>query len=174
MSDLGDCQREDKRISGILRGLWDERALTSGKNNPNNHLLRALYRETSNQPVLSLIPSVDQLMIIFSNADFASSDAERVEVAGIFRTYIFKRDPFPMASQHEGRDLACRCLVSLGLFKQRMEYHCRYHEAPSPSFYRQVGIAEFDCINRRDLSHNFVNWENFFSEFFPLTSSVSE
>ena len=67
-------------------------------------------------------------MIIFANADFANSDAERVEVAGIFRTYIFKRDIFPLASQHEGRDLACRCLVSLGLFRKRMEYHCRYHE----------------------------------------------
>ena len=170
MSNLSECRKEDKRISGILKGLWDERTSPSGLNNRNNILLKSLYREVSEASLISLLPSANQLMIIFSNADFANSDAERVEVAGIFREYIFKRDPFPMASQHEGRDLACRCLISLGLFKQRMEYHCRYHEAPHPDFYRQVGITEFDCINRRDLSHNFIHWENFFSEFFPLTS----
>ena len=56
MSGLSDCQREDKRISGILKGLWDERDSPADLNNKNNSLLKALYRETSENSILSLLP----------------------------------------------------------------------------------------------------------------------
>ena len=168
MGNLGDCHKGDQRISGILKGLWDPATSASGRVDHNTTLLKALYRETSVDPVVSLLSPLDQLMIIFSNADFASSDQERVDVAGIFREYAFMTDPLPLISQHSGRDLACRCLISLGLFGKMMESHYKYHAAPKPEFYREVGITEFNCINRRDLSQNFVNWENFFGEFFPL------
>ncbi len=127
--------------------------------------LDALYAQTS-ESILWTVPSFNQLMLVFSQASFASSEQEQVDVASIVLKYIRETEIFPLVSKHEGLDLASRCLISLGLFKDKMVRSCNYHAAPTPEFYRNVGVSQFKILQRYDLSRNFTRWENFLGEFF--------
>lgn len=109
---------------------------------------------------------LEQIMVIVSLSPFANSENECCEVAGIIYWGIHRIDIIPMVSKHSGKDLAYRCLVSLGLFKQYLIRQCERYGAPSPLFYRQVGIKSFENIGMEDIGGHFNKWENFISEFF--------
>lgn len=73
-----------------------------------------------------------------------------------------------MISEHQGKSLAYRCLISLGLFKAAMERRCDRHGAPSPYFYRTIGIVSFNNIGMLEISSHFLGWEMFLSEMFVV------
>ena len=107
-----------------------------------------------------------QVMFIVSLSNFADSESECYNVAEIIYWGMHRIDIMPMVTKHKGKDLAYRCLITLGFFKQGLIKRWERHAAPSPSFYRQVGIQSFENIGMNDIGNHFYQWENFMSEFF--------
>lgn len=110
--------------------------------------------------------SDEQLMIILSQAEFANSDDECAYVAGVVKRYLKTAEVLPFTIEHKGYDLASRCLISLSFFYRALEKRWKYHSAPEPNFYREVGKKTFWDIGRQDVSDNFEKWENFMQENF--------
>ena len=71
-----------------------------------------------------------------------------------------------MVSEHRGKELAYRCLISLGIFKKAIVHRSERHGAPSPDFYRNIGRSTFVQIGKEDVGNHFLQWENFLSEMF--------
>jgi hypothetical protein len=110
--------------------------------------------------------SVTQLFVFVSQADFANSEEECVNIAEIIHSYLRVNDIFPLVSKHRGKDLASRCLISLSLFYDGMRRNYQVHAAPKPEFYEVVGIKTFQEVGMNDISDNFVKWKYFLGEFF--------
>jgi len=119
----------------------------------------------SGETVLDKFPFT-QLMLITSLSPFSNSEEESAIVASIIYWGIKERDILPMVAEHHGKELAYRCLVSLGMFKKALIVRWKRYAAPSPVFYRNVGIRSFSQIGMEDISNHFQRWENFMSEIF--------
>jgi len=102
----------------------------------------------------------DQLLVIASQADFATED-ECVCVASIVYRYLPITEIFPMVTEHHGMDLGSRCLLALSFFQPAMQ---------QPRFYRQAGRQGFYQADRHDLAKHFTNWEYFLNEMLPLST----
>ncbi len=111
-------------------------------------------------------PSNEQLMVLLSQASFANNGTECVYVAKIVRRFLMVDEPLPRVAEHQGYDLASRCLVSLGFFPKAIEKRWERYGAPKPEFYREVGKTTFHEIGRADVSENFEKWERFMQEMF--------
>jgi hypothetical protein len=109
---------------------------------------------------------VSQLTLIISESPFATSDNECVEVTKIVVWGLDKLDILPSIIEHEGQELAYRCLLSLSLFKEKMEKKWRFHGAPNPDFYREAGITSFHRIGSYEISEHFYQWEHFMRDLF--------
>ena len=142
-----------------IRSLWEDK---------NVRLL--LQKEIGKQLLLDtkLIDEtpLTQLMFLTSLSSFSSSDQECYYVASIIWWGLNEEDILPRVAEHRGKDLAYRCLISLGFFKNALISKWERHAAPSPSFYRDVGMRSFDQIGMPNVSHHFRQWEHFMGEFF--------
>ena len=107
-----------------------------------------------------------QLMFITTLSPFATSDKECHLVAEIIYWGMHRTDILPLISEHKGKDLAYRCLISLGFFTSAIEKKWKRRGSPSPSFYREVGINAFNQIEMKDISKHFIGWESFLKEYF--------
>jgi len=108
-----------------------------------------------------------QLMLMTSLSPFADSDTECCNVASIIYWGISRTDIIPyVTDQQTQRELAYKCLISLGIFKGVIIKRWERRGAPSPDFYRRIGISSFEQIGMRDISDHFCQWEGFMSEFF--------
>lgn len=111
-------------------------------------------------------PPLTQFLLIASTSPFASSDTECSEIASILYWGIRQVDILPMVTEHQGKELAYRCLISLGIFKEALRERCDRHGAPSPDFYRIVGVSSFNRLGMTEISSHFTGWESFLSEMF--------
>ena len=132
---------------------------------------RFLLQQEIGKQVLSQDEFLDQLpltqlMFLTSLSPFSNSEEECFMVASIICWGIRKNDILPMVTEHCGKELAYRCLISLGFFKNVLVRRWERHGAPSPSFYRNVGVKSFDQIGLNNISNHFCQWENFMGEFF--------
>lgn len=139
-----------------------------GSNNKGSRLL--IEREIGKQildyqDIIKELP-LTQLMFVASMSPFASSSNECYTVAEIVYWGINTKDILPMVSEHKGKELAYRCLVSLGIFKKAIIHRSERHGAPSISFYRNLGVSTFIQIGEEDIGNHFQQWENFLSEMF--------
>ena len=75
-------------------------------------------------------------------------------------------DIIPQITKHQGFDLASRCLVSLGFFRDYMTHLTNNHGYPSPDFYVLVGKKTFIQEGRKDISLHFESWMSFLHESF--------
>ena len=112
-----------------------------------------------NQPIF--VSPINQVMVIFSQAQFADTEEECVDVALILCVPPF--DVFPEITEHQGWGLATRCLIGLSIFYKGMEARQR-RGYPAPHFYRQVGKSTFQRCGKPELSSHFENWERFIGE----------
>ena len=110
--------------------------------------------------------SFSQLLILTSLSPFASSENEKAEVAGIIFWGIKHNDILPLVTEHQNKELAYRCLISLGFFRKALEERCNRYGAPSPDFYRTIGIGAFSRNKMEDIGEHFFKWENFINEIF--------
>ncbi|HUU87506.1 MAG TPA: hypothetical protein VMX17_07100 [Candidatus Glassbacteria bacterium] len=111
-----------------------------------------------------------QLRIIISSmSSFAFSKDECNDVTDIIIWGLKNEDDknvFPMITEHQGYELAKRCLISLSFFEKHMVYKWEKHAAPSPDFYRKIGISSFKTSGHSDIGYHFDNWSLFIKEFF--------
>lgn len=77
-------------------------------------------------------------------------------------------DIIPMVSEHQGEELAARCLVSLGFFRERMNHLTDYHGDPAPKFYMAVGKKEFSRAGRFQVAGHLEDWTDFMHERFKV------
>lgn len=110
--------------------------------------------------------SFDQILVITSLSPFASSDDERQSVAHIIYWGIKRGDMLPLCTEHQGKELAYRCLISLGFFKRALIERHKRHGAPSPDFYREVGIEAFNRARMVEIGNHFYKWESFINDIF--------
>ena len=113
------------------------------------------------QPVF--ISPLDQILVLLSQAQFADTEEECVEVAHIL--CVPPQDVFPEIHRHQGLALANRCLIGLSVFYKGMEARTR-RGYPAPPFYRRVGKTTFQRCGKPELDSHFENWEIFISEHF--------
>ena len=107
-----------------------------------------------------------QILALTSMATFANSIEERENAAKIIWWGLKRTDIVPFITEHYGKELAFRCFISLSFFKKMLEKRCERRGAPSPNFYRTIGIMEFRKINMFGISEHFEKWESFASEIF--------
>ena len=158
MATLIDSLFQDKDADGI-RKLWEDKS---------SHLM---LEQEIGKKLIELDIIIDelpltQLMFISTLSPFASSKKECYAVAEIIYWGIQKEDILPLVTEHQGRSLAYRCLVSLGFFKPALIKRHKRYGAPSLSFYREVGIKSFSHIGMEDIGSHFKQWEHFLNEFF--------
>lgn len=106
----------------------------------------------------------DQLKMLTATAAFAESDQECVDVARMIHWIFRQPDVLPMISQHSGFDLLSRCLISISLFRKALERRLQRRGAPSPSFYREIGIITAKQEGMTLVAQHFDNWSGFIGE----------
>jgi len=142
-----------------IRRLWEDKG---------SHLLLEQEigkRLIESDVIIDELP-LTQLMFIATLSPFASSKKECYDVAEIIYWGMQKSDILPLVTEHQGKALAYRCLISLGLFKPALIKRHRRHGSPSPDFYRAVGIESFSSVGMSDIGLHFGRWECFMNEFF--------
>lgn len=148
-----------KDPADAIRKLWEDE---------NSRLLiqKEIGKELLNNDSIIDDLSLVQLMLITSLSHFAESEDECHDVASIIYWGFNKPDILPLITEHEGKELAYRCLISLGFYSEALHKRCQRYAAPSPSFYRAVGISSFKQIGKDNIGLHFYQWENFISEMF--------
>ena len=137
-----------KKQANAIRKLWDDKSS------------RPLLRQEIGKQLIATDTVIDkvplaQLMLIMSLSSFSDSPEECSTVAAIVYLGIKRNDILPMVSEHRGKELAFRCLISLGFFKTALIRRWKRHAAPSPGFYRDVGIKSFGQIGMDYVSSHF-------------------
>ena len=116
---------------------------------------------------ITLYDPFDQLLLLTSQAPFATEEEECVLIAKfIYRFIHTKQDEtvLPMVTQHRGVDLASRCLISLAMFYKNLEFRHQRYGSPSPTYYRHAGIWNFETSDLEALAAHFRSWELFLNE----------
>ena len=145
--------------SQAIQKLWEDRA--------SRFLIqKEIGKKLLDKDVIVLDLPLTQIMFLTSLSDFASSENECYEVAEVVHWGINHKDILPLVSEHNGKELAYRCLISLGFFRTRIEERSKRYGSPSCIFYRNVGKKTFISIGKQDIGEHFYSWENFLSEFF--------
>lgn len=148
-----------KSQADAIRTLWED---TSSRSLIQQEIGKKLL---DHDKIIGELP-LTQVMFIVSLSPFADSEKECNEIAEMVYWGIHRKDIVPMITEHNGKELAYRCLISLGFFKEYLTKRWERFGAPSPSYYRQVGIKSFKEIGRDDIGNHFGKWEGFMSEFF--------
>lgn len=148
-----------KSQADAIRTLWED---TSSRSLIKKEIAKTLL---DNDQIINEFP-LTQLMFIMSLSPFADSENECNNVAEIIYWGIHRIDIIPMVTEHNGKELAYRCLISLGFFKPILVRRWKRQGAPSPDFYRQVGIESFKRIGMVDIGNHFGKWEGYIGEFF--------
>ena len=146
------------QIESIIKLWQDKNSRLLIEKEIGKHLLES-------DEVLSDSP-FNQLLVITSLSPFASSDDERQSVAHIIYWGIKRGDMLPLCTEHQGKELAYRCLISLGFFKKALIERYKRHSAPSPDFYRDVGINAFNQARMIEIGNHFYKWEIFINDIF--------
>lgn len=142
-----------------IRKLWEDK---DSKALLKREIAKQLLKDES---VLVDLP-LSQIMFLMSLSSFASSENECYDVAGVIYWGISQDDIFPLITEHTGKELAYRCLISLSLFKSCMEEKTKRRGAPDIKYYRLVGINSFNVLGKTDIGSHFCQWESFIGEMF--------
>lgn len=127
-------------------------------------LLKSMGQKLLQKDEIFAIDSMGQILLLVANAPFIQSDEECMQISNIVQWGIKKTNILPLVTEHKEKDLAYRCLLSLGFFRPALERRTKYHGAPAAHFYRETGIQEFKRIGFVEISEDFTKWECFLSE----------
>lgn len=119
-----------------------------------------------NDGIIEELP-LSQIALLTSLSTFANSEDECFDVAHVVYWGVNRVDVLPLISEFKGeKEMAYRCLISLSFFKKIIIKKHERHAAPSPDFYRGVGVKSFHNIGKEDVSNHFYKWELFLAEMF--------
>lgn len=110
--------------------------------------------------------SLNQIVLITSQALFSSDDKEPVEVAAMIFYVLNQHDFLPKVTEQQGKELASKCFVSVSLFRPALEHLTNRHGAPSPDYYAQVGKLILKKEKMLNVSEHFDKWTSFLCERF--------
>ena len=96
-----------------------------------------------------------QLTLITSIAPFAESQEECIDIAQTIKWGLKQKNILPLISEHKGKDLANRCLISLSFFYKAIKARTNHHGYPNHNFYRKIGIQTYLDIGEYNLSNHF-------------------
>jgi len=149
----------EKSQADAIRKLWEDNSS------------RSLIQQELGKKLIDSDDFIDefpltQIMFISTMSPFASSVNECYSVADVVYWGIHRVDILPLVSEHKGKELAYRCLISLSMFEAALVKRYNRYGAPSPSFYRKVGEKSFEQIGMNDIGKHFYQWENFIREMF--------
>jgi len=127
---------------------------------------QVVAKELMNKDEFTIENPWSQIRVIVSLSPFASSKEECYEVTDIIIWGAQEKDVLPMITEHQGYELAKRCLISTSFFEKRMESRCERYGAPSPAFYRQIGRSCFKQAGQPEIGSHFDKWTLFLQELF--------
>lgn len=109
--------------------------------------------------------ALDTLCLICLTAKFAASEDECHRVAITIYQFLDKPlDATPSLIEDQGLKFASKTLMALSFRVKALEKRCKYHGAPSPSFYRKVSKTIFHNHGQKDLASHHEQWEGFLGE----------
>lgn len=127
-------------------------------------LLKSLGQRLLQKDEIFIMDSIGQIILLIANAPFLRSEEECMQITNMVQWGIKRTNVLPMITEHKNKELAYRCLLSLGFFKEAVEKRTKYHGAPSVSFYRNIGINQFKNIGFLEISEDFQKWEYYLGE----------
>ncbi len=123
--------------------------------------LARLKKEYLDSPSMETANPYQVLLSLFWPADFAKSEDEKRDVAGIFCKKLFEKDIVPSVPHQLWRnppryaEFAEDSLVVLSLFE---DYMLEKHGKSGVRYYRTSAISSFAKIGRFDIAMNFDSW----------------
>jgi hypothetical protein len=152
----------DEKKAKLLSELYQDDISESAKLS----IKQFIGQELGNSDKIIIGNELNQLILLTSQANFISCDEEPVAV-GVMMFYCMKQtDVLPKVTEQRGKSLAAKCLISLSLFKPALERLSVRYGAPSPSFYKDVGIATMKEQGYPSIATNFERWNSFLHERF--------
>lgn len=110
--------------------------------------------------------SLNQIVLITSQALFLADEKEPVEVAAMILYVLNQHDFLPKVTEQHGKELASKCFISLSFFRPALEHLTNRHGAPSPNYYAQVGKLILKKEKMLNVAEHFDRWTLFLAERF--------
>lgn len=123
-------------------------------------------KELANSDKIIVGNDLNQIILINSQANFISTEAEPVEVSVMLFYCLKQVEILPQVTLHHGRELASKCLISTSLFKSALDARSKRFGAPSSDFYTNVGKTTLIQEGMVDVAAHFENWNAFLFERF--------
>lgn len=147
--DIKKLYRSDPSIHEMLKKAFGQKILES-----KNKLLTT--------------SPLDILCFLCLNSPFADDENECYTVSVLLYKNIKTLDILPLVTEEHGLDLASKCLVSLSLFRDRLEWRRQRYGYPGADYYRKVSILILKQHEHSNVAKHHKLWEQFIGEMFTL------
>ncbi len=115
-----------------------------------------------------LTNALDVLSFICLNSPFADDENECFTVSVLLYKNIKTINILPLVTEEHGLNLASKCLVSLSLFPDRLEWRRQRYGYPGADYYRKVSILILKQHEHANIAKHHKQWEQFIGEMFTL------
>jgi hypothetical protein len=112
--------------------------------------------------------ALDVLCFLCLNSSFADDENECHTVSVLLYKNIKNLNILPLVTEEHGLNLASKCLVSLSLFKDRLEWRRQRYGYPGSDYYRKVSIMILKQHDHTNVARHHRLWEQFIGEMFTL------
>jgi len=109
---------------------------------------------------------LDVLCFICLNSPFADNENECYTVSVLLYKNIKTLNVLPLVTEEHGMNLASKCLVSLSLFKDRLEWRRQRYGYPGADYYRKVSKLILKQHEHTNVANHHKLWEQFIGEMF--------
>jgi hypothetical protein len=145
----------NERKNSVVEVMTDDRL--------RNELLTKAGAEIINSNRAFFSYPLEQIEAMSLQPDFAPL-SEKYHIAGIITKRMNSIDVLPYITEHSGKDLAERCLLSVCFFYNALRRKENQYSAPSPEFYMKVGQSEFEKMHQYGISNNLPLWKDFWND----------
>jgi hypothetical protein len=112
--------------------------------------------------------ALDILCFLCLNSPFADDENECYTVSVLLYKNIKTLDILPLVTEEHGLNLASKCLVSLSLFSDRLEWRRQRYGYPGADYYRKVSTLILKQYDHNNVAKHHRLWEQFIGEMFTL------
>jgi hypothetical protein len=112
--------------------------------------------------------ALDTLCFLCLNSPFADDENECYTVSVLLYKNIKTINILPLVTEEHGLNLASKCLVSLSLFKDRLEWRRQRYGYPGADYYRKVSTLILKQYDHNSIAKHHKLWEQFIGEMFTL------
>lgn len=147
--DIKKLYKEDLSVHEMLKKAFGEKILAS------------------KEKVLTT-NALDILCFLCLNSPFADDENECYTVSVLLYKNIKTLDILPLVTEEHGLNLASKCLVSLSLFRDRLEWRRQRYGYPGADYYRKVSVLILKQHEHINIARHHKLWEQFIGEMFTL------